>query len=543
MSTAIDIDAQDPLLLSGPAGPAVDAAATAARPGPTEVPTTSTATSHLARVLRAACELADVCFSIGALLAVTAACDHGHPHALFLTVLALHAVILHIAIPYLSWIIGPAARAPDHVLAGTREFLSEGLNMCVAYAVLSLVSSSSAPTSDDCANPPALRGATISWVALHAVSALAPPVHALWTTAVAPRLGWTALWSAASDRTRRGLRLAARRAFFDLALPLAFMLGVVVFTRIDLADWLAQCRPLPTLPGAMVALAALVLLVFPLAAYATLVAERPEIETEIQSSVWIAALRRAQSPLQWILVLVYELARSYGYIVLLCLDTSVTSTSLVKETLTHLGRVLEVLAVQVILDLNLHWHLLSWIVVPLAPAALLIPLDYALYYWHGSRPAAAGVDLDHLRGPWWSRLAMYMVLDPAPVDVGDDLKRQQDTCRLARVVPTAYPGSLDPPGSSPSTIIDIDGLPPSPMTRHVSSELDLVLPAEDARCVICMCDYAASERIHRLPCAHHGHADCLVRWLAVAPLCPLCLRNVETMLAARATPLPTDSSA
>ncbi|XP_004297439.1 PREDICTED: E3 ubiquitin-protein ligase RNF115-like isoform 2 [Fragaria vesca subsp. vesca] len=53
------------------------------------------------------------------------------------------------------------------------------------------------------------------------------------------------------------------------------------------------------------------------------------------------------------------------------------------------------------------------------------------------------------------------------------------------------------------TVIDIDG------SSHTS-------------CSICLEDFEHQEPITRLPCTHHFHINCIVQWLEVDHLCPLC---------------------
>ncbi|MFS8028018.1 putative transcription factor C2H2 family [Helianthus anomalus] len=45
---------------------------------------------------------------------------------------------------------------------------------------------------------------------------------------------------------------------------------------------------------------------------------------------------------------------------------------------------------------------------------------------------------------------------------------------------------------------------------------------EDADCCICLCHYEEGEQLHLLPCNHHFHSTCIVKWLRVKASCPLC---------------------
>ncbi|GAB2226706.1 hypothetical protein Drorol1_Dr00022525 [Drosera rotundifolia] len=53
-----------------------------------------------------------------------------------------------------------------------------------------------------------------------------------------------------------------------------------------------------------------------------------------------------------------------------------------------------------------------------------------------------------------------------------------------------------------------------------------VLPAEDAECCICLSSYEDGVELHALPCNHHFHATCIVKWLKMNATCPLCKYNI-----------------
>ncbi|XP_047330444.1 E3 ubiquitin protein ligase RIE1-like [Impatiens glandulifera] len=53
-----------------------------------------------------------------------------------------------------------------------------------------------------------------------------------------------------------------------------------------------------------------------------------------------------------------------------------------------------------------------------------------------------------------------------------------------------------------------------------------VLLPEDAECCICLNEYEDGTDLHALPCGHHFHAQCIVKWLKMNATCPLCKYNI-----------------
>ncbi|XP_010272924.1 PREDICTED: E3 ubiquitin protein ligase RIE1-like [Nelumbo nucifera] len=53
-----------------------------------------------------------------------------------------------------------------------------------------------------------------------------------------------------------------------------------------------------------------------------------------------------------------------------------------------------------------------------------------------------------------------------------------------------------------------------------------VLLPEDAECCICLSSYEDGVELHTLPCNHHFHATCIVKWLKINATCPLCKYNI-----------------
>ncbi|KAK7251651.1 hypothetical protein RIF29_35027 [Crotalaria pallida] len=53
-----------------------------------------------------------------------------------------------------------------------------------------------------------------------------------------------------------------------------------------------------------------------------------------------------------------------------------------------------------------------------------------------------------------------------------------------------------------------------------------ILLPEDAECCICLCPYEDGAELHALPCNHHFHSTCIVKWLKMNATCPLCKYNI-----------------
>ncbi|KAM5581779.1 hypothetical protein ABKV19_010821 [Rosa sericea] len=76
----------------------------------------------------------------------------------------------------------------------------------------------------------------------------------------------------------------------------------------------------------------------------------------------------------------------------------------------------------------------------------------------------------------------------------------------------------------PATRSSIVGL----LQVRVDSGLIIQTPS----CVICDEDFADQLMITRMPCAHHYHTHCIVRWLEINHMCPLCRFPMPTVEAA-----------
>ncbi|XWS63977.1 hypothetical protein CRYUN_Cryun06bG0147600 [Craigia yunnanensis] len=53
-----------------------------------------------------------------------------------------------------------------------------------------------------------------------------------------------------------------------------------------------------------------------------------------------------------------------------------------------------------------------------------------------------------------------------------------------------------------------------------------ILLPEDAECCICLNSYEDGVDLHALPCNHHFHSTCIVKWLKMNATCPLCKYNI-----------------
>ncbi|KAA8528997.1 hypothetical protein F0562_033515 [Nyssa sinensis] len=53
-----------------------------------------------------------------------------------------------------------------------------------------------------------------------------------------------------------------------------------------------------------------------------------------------------------------------------------------------------------------------------------------------------------------------------------------------------------------------------------------ILLPEDSECCICLNPYEDGAELHALPCNHHFHSTCIVKWLKMNATCPLCKYNI-----------------
>ncbi|CAL9249005.1 unnamed protein product [Arabidopsis halleri] len=63
-------------------------------------------------------------------------------------------------------------------------------------------------------------------------------------------------------------------------------------------------------------------------------------------------------------------------------------------------------------------------------------------------------------------------------------------------------------------------------TNGLCLATERTLLAEDADCCICLSSYEDGAELHALPCNHHFHSTCIVKWLKMRATCPLCKYNI-----------------
>ncbi|KAK7310124.1 hypothetical protein RJT34_07418 [Clitoria ternatea] len=77
----------------------------------------------------------------------------------------------------------------------------------------------------------------------------------------------------------------------------------------------------------------------------------------------------------------------------------------------------------------------------------------------------------------------------------------------------------DKPGGGAGSMVPIET-----SSSYLANER-MLLP-EDAECCICLCTYEDGAELHALPCNHHFHSSCIVKWLKMNATCPLCKYNI-----------------
>ncbi|CAN6357577.1 unnamed protein product [Urochloa humidicola] len=53
-------------------------------------------------------------------------------------------------------------------------------------------------------------------------------------------------------------------------------------------------------------------------------------------------------------------------------------------------------------------------------------------------------------------------------------------------------------------------------------EMTVVEQTREDECAVCLKSYEEGDKIKMMPCSHGFHGDCLLKWLGISRLCPLC---------------------
>ncbi|KAJ4764053.1 hypothetical protein LUZ62_074428 [Rhynchospora pubera] len=59
-----------------------------------------------------------------------------------------------------------------------------------------------------------------------------------------------------------------------------------------------------------------------------------------------------------------------------------------------------------------------------------------------------------------------------------------------------------------------------------TSTSERILLREDAECCVCLATYEDGTELCALPCNHHFHSTCIIKWLRIHATCPLCKYNI-----------------
>ncbi|PVD20074.1 hypothetical protein C0Q70_20568 [Pomacea canaliculata] len=78
---------------------------------------------------------------------------------------------------------------------------------------------------------------------------------------------------------------------------------------------------------------------------------------------------------------------------------------------------------------------------------------------------------------------------------------------------------LESSGPPPAEPEKINGLP---TVKISESQVEHIL-----QCSICMEDFHLDEEVKRLPCDHHYHEECIIRWLELHGTCPVCRKDLN----------------
>ncbi|CAM8881759.1 unnamed protein product [Rhodiola kirilowii] len=69
-------------------------------------------------------------------------------------------------------------------------------------------------------------------------------------------------------------------------------------------------------------------------------------------------------------------------------------------------------------------------------------------------------------------------------------------------------------------------IPQETSSGYLALAHERILLPEDAECCICLSPYEDGAELHTLPCNHHFHSSCIVKWLKMNATCPLCKYNI-----------------
>jgi hypothetical protein len=78
------------------------------------------------------------------------------------------------------------------------------------------------------------------------------------------------------------------------------------------------------------------------------------------------------------------------------------------------------------------------------------------------------------------------------------------------------------------------GAAAAPASREAVASLQETTAAAEAECAVCLQSFEEGGRIRVMPCSHGFHEDCIVRWLGISRLCPLCRFALPARLQAEA---------
>uniref|UniRef100_A0A7N0VN13 RING-type E3 ubiquitin transferase n=1 Tax=Kalanchoe fedtschenkoi TaxID=63787 RepID=A0A7N0VN13_KALFE len=69
-------------------------------------------------------------------------------------------------------------------------------------------------------------------------------------------------------------------------------------------------------------------------------------------------------------------------------------------------------------------------------------------------------------------------------------------------------------------------IPQETNSGYMALAHEQILLPEEAECCICLGAYEDGAELHALPCNHHFHSSCIVKWLKMNATCPLCKYNI-----------------